>query len=49
MNITMPCLLISPLSPLKGKIASKINQSGFDTNTPFRGMGVIKYDYKLFP
>ena len=48
MNNRMSCLPVSPLNPLKGKIATNISRSGFNKNTPLRGMGVIGYDNKLF-
>ncbi len=45
----MTYLLLSPLYPLKGRIAVKLNQLELATNTPLRGQGVSRCVNKLFP
>ena len=45
----MTYLLLSPLYPLKGRIAVKLNQLELATNTSLRGQGVIGCDNILFP
>lgn len=47
MDGIMTYLQLSPLYPLKGKIASNKSQNKLATNTPLRGQGVRKYN-KLF-
>lgn len=34
-------MLLSPLYPLKGRIASELNQKKLATNYPLEGLGVI--------
>jgi hypothetical protein len=47
MNSIMTCFL-SPLNPLKGRFAAKLNQSLLATITPSRGLGVNKWHNKFF-
>jgi hypothetical protein len=49
MNNIVLWLRISPHNPHEGKTTINISCSEFETNTPLRGIGVIKYDNKLFP
>jgi hypothetical protein len=41
-------LQLSPLYPLKGRIASNISHNKFGTITPLRGQGVKKYNIISF-
>lgn len=50
MDSIMTYLLLSPLYPLKGKIASNMSQNKLATITPpAGGLWVSKYNNKLFP
>jgi hypothetical protein len=46
MNILMTVILLSPLFPLKGRIATYINQANLATIPPLRGQGVSKLEDK---
>jgi hypothetical protein len=47
MNIIMTVIFLSPLFPLKGRIATYINQTNLAIITPLRGQGVGKLEDKL--
>ena len=45
----MTYLILSPLYPLKGRIAANLINSMLTTISPLRGQGVSKYDNIFLP
>ena len=48
-NNIMTYLILSPLYPLKGRIAANLSNNMLTTISPLRGQGVSKYDNIFLP